>query len=223
MLDLEPPPPARKKLTIWLIVGGVASLLLPLAGVIYLRVAESRALRGPSGRSNLFEHREGGEVKITPTQTVVIPNSAVASPPPMAEGIRADSPPQPGGSSLDFIKMSAELKARTEVPAPTTKPAQAPAQVETKEAPVEKPAAKTVAKNGKKPFAFPKLQPSRGFSSFKGGKDAKKGAAGAQNTQALDPQAAGAGGGQDMSEMLKNLPPGAENDPRIQEYLKKHK
>lgn len=219
MVDLAPPPEERKKLTVWLIAGAVASLLLPLLVVIYLRVAESRAVPGPSGRNDLFEHREGTEVKLTPSQTVVIPRNQLASPAPFAEG----RPAPPGGSSLDFIKPNDELRSRAGPPKEASAPAAAQAPAPPPEPTVAaKSTSKTGAKGAKKDFAMPKLQTTKGFTSFtKGGKDAKKGAP--QDTSALDPQAAGAGGGQNMSEMLKKLPPGAENDPRIQEYLRTHK
>jgi len=222
MVDFTPaaPPPERKKLTLWLIAGGVASLLLPLLAVIYLRITETRAVPGPSGR-DLFEHREGSEVKLTPTQVVVIPTNLPASPPPIGEGRVA----APESSSLDFITTNDELRARTQAIKKDAGPPVAPQASPPPELPaVAKTTSKTPAKSTKKSFSVPRLQPSRGFSSFKGGKDAKKGASGQQTTGVLDPQAAGAGGGgQDMSEMLKNLPPGAENDPRIQEYLKNRK
>ncbi|MEK7384252.1 MAG: hypothetical protein AAB262_13320 [Elusimicrobiota bacterium] len=198
------PPQERKKLTAWLIAGAAASLLLPLLAVIYLRTTESRAVPGPSGRSDLFEHREGRDIKLTPTQTVAIPRNRAASPPPFASARPATS----RGSSLDFIKTNAELRARTAPPKAASSPiaAQAPAAAP-QPTTTTKSKSKTSAKKTRKDFAAPKLQPSRGFSSFKGGKEAENVGHGAD--------------GADISEMLKNLPPGAENDPRIQEYLKK--
>lgn len=217
MDDLAPPPPPqeRKKLTIWLIAGGVASLLLPLLAVIYLRITESRAVPGPSGRNDLFEHRDGSEAKLTPSQPVVIPRSQAASPPPFADA----RPAAPGGSSLDFIKTNAETRPPASAPPPVA--AQAPAPPP-EPAVAAKSTSKTAAKGAKKDFAMPKLHATKGFASFtKGGKDAKKGKNAPQDTSTLDPR--GAGGGQNMSEMLKNLPPSDENDPRIQEYLKTRK
>lgn len=212
MDDLAPPPPReRKKLTVLLIAGGVASLLLPLLAAVYLKMTESGSAPGPSGRSDLFEQREGSEVKLTPTQAVVIPKLQGVSPVPFAGG----RPAPTGGSSLDFIKGTDDLRARAQTPPP----ASAPAAAQTPPPPAEPaPAAesKTTAKNAKKAFSAPKLQPSRGFSGFTSGKDRKTGPQGAG---APGPQ--GMGGGQDMSEALKNLPGGAGDDPRLKEYLKK--
>lgn len=200
MADSAPvPPEQRKKLTVWLIAGAAASLLLPLLAAIYVRMNENVPVPGPSGRSDLFERREGGEVKLTPAQT---PAVAV----PKYQPARAAS----GGSSLDFIKTNDAMA--TQNPSPV--------QTESSPAPVQKPAAvaepaaaakpapsKTATKTSKKEFSVPRLQPSKRFSSFKSGKTAQ-------------PQAAGE---QDMSEMLKNLPPGSENNPQIQELLKNHR
>ena len=198
MADSAPPPEERKKLTAWLISGAVASLLLPLLVIVYLRITESRVVPGPSGRNDLFERREGSEVKLTPTQTAVIPRNQAVSPPPFADA----RPAAPGGSSLDFIKTNDELRVRANPPKAASVPVAAQAPVAASEpTTTAKSKSKTSAK---KDFAVPKLQSSKWSNSFKGGK-------GRQTT----------GGGQDMSEMLKNLPPGAENDPRIQEYLKK--
>lgn len=212
MTDFAPPeqPPERKKLTVWLVAGGVASLLLPLLAVVYQRVTETRAVPGLSGRNDLFERRVGKDTKLVPT--------------PFSEGRPAPS----GWSSLDFIKPTDELRARTGPPKAATATVAAQAPVPAPEPPpaAAKSKSKTPAKNAKKEFTMPKLQATKGFTSFtKGGKDAKTGPHGKQQTEGvLDPQAAGAGaaGGQDMSEILKKLPPGAENDPRVQEYLKAH-
>lgn len=184
----------RATRTRWLLAGGAASLLLPLLGVVYLHFSGEGGAAAPSGRADLFERREGAERKIVPSQAVIPAPSLVMPPPQAAPGA---SQARAAGSSLDFIRPSSELAAKTaETPKAEATPAPA---VSTTPAPT---AAKTKsAKNAKKPFTMPKLQPSRGFTGMGGpGKDAQSG----QNPQ----------------DLMKNLPPGAADDPRVQEYLK---
>ncbi len=221
MAALEPAAPeGRRKRTIWLLAGGAASLLIPLAGAIYLHLSENAGAPGPSGRSDLFERREDADQKITPTQTVVPPSALL--PPPPRSGV-AGAAEKPSASSLDFIKGSDELKARI---ADSKAAAAAPAAPPAPPAPVaavaeSTPTAKPVkpVKPGKKAFTMPKLQPSRGFTNFGSGSGAKSGAPGAPGAAGA---AAGAAGGQNSQDILKSLPPGAENDPRVQAYLKAH-
>jgi hypothetical protein len=202
----QEPPQERQKKTLWLLVAGTASLLIPLAGAVYLHWSQNAGAPGPSGHVDVFERREGEERKITPTQTAVVP-ATLMKPTGAIAGAAADV--RPVGSSLDFIKSNAEVQARiadsktaAAAPAASTAPA-APAA----DAPAPAAAAKT--KSGKKAFAMPKLQPTRGFSSF--GSTGSKGAA-----------KAGAQTGQNAQDFLKNLPPGSQNDPQVQAYLKAH-
>ena len=198
-------PQERQKKTVWLLAGGAISLLVPLAGAIYLHVSQNAGAAGPSSHVDVFERREGEEHKITPTQTAVVSSPATLMKPTGAIlGAAADN--RPVGSSLDFIKSNVDVQARVAeqktaaaAPAASTAPAA--------DAPVAAAAAKT--KPGKKPFAMPKLQPTRGFSSF--GSTGSKGAA-----------KAGAQTGQNAQDFLKNLPPGSQNDPQVQAYLKAH-
>ena len=112
-----------------------------------------------------------------------------------------------GGTSNSYF----QDKQAAVAPAASTPTVAAPPPV-----PEPTPAPKTVAKKGgKKEFNMPKLQGTKGFSSFKGGKAKPSGAQGM--TGVADPQA-GKGGG-DMSDMLKNVPGGA-NNPEVQKYLK---
>lgn len=198
----------RKKKTVWLLAGGAVSLLLPLLGVLYLHWSANAGARGPSGRSDLFERREGGDRRLTPSQT------AVAAPPAMT---MPSSLPTPGktetavGSSLDFIKPNDELAGKiAEPPKTATATTAVPAAVPP--APAKSGAATAPkAKKGPKQFTMPKLHPSRGFTQLGGAKGGADAAA---------PQ--GASGGADANDLLKNLPPGAENNPQVQEYLKSH-
>jgi hypothetical protein len=199
-------PQYRRKKTVWLMAGGAASLLIPLAGAMYLHWSQNAGASGPSGRSDVFERREGEDRKIVPTQTAV-----VLSPPGlMAPSSAAGTTDKTAASSLDFIKSNADLQARIADPkAAAAAPAVSTAPAAPAAAAVA--AAKKGDKKGKKAFAMPKLQPSRGFTNF--GSTGSKGAAstGAQP---------GTAGGQSAQDMMKNLPPGAVNDPRVQAYLK---
>ncbi|HXS99272.1 MAG TPA: hypothetical protein VN915_01205 [Elusimicrobiota bacterium] len=212
MAMLEPDvPPERKKKTIWLLAGGAASLLIPLAGAIYLHVSQNSGPTGPTGRSDVFERREGDDKKIMPTQSAV-----VTAPPalmsPVASGMVAGVAQKPTGSSLDFIQGGAELRAKLDdAKAAPQAPAAAPAASTATAAPdvaAPPPARAKKTKPGRKEFTMPKLQPTRGFTNFS---SSSKKTAGASS-----------GGGQDAQSLLNGLPPGAENDPRIQAYLKAH-
>jgi len=206
--------PERRKRTVWLLAGGAASLILPLLGALYLIRGGSGA-NAPSGRGDVFERRDSGEKKLVPTQAVV-PPSALATPTPAASSLPAGGGKleRPVGSSLDFIKPGAELSAKmTETPKAATATAAAPAPAAappaaTAATTTAAPAAKTPAKKGKKDFAMPKLQPTRGFSSMGGSHT---------TSSSKTPAAAGGGDGQDL---LKNLPPDAANNPQLQQYLK---
>ncbi|MCR4295013.1 MAG: hypothetical protein NUW21_05725, partial [Elusimicrobia bacterium] len=95
----------RRKRTIWLMAGGAASLILPLLGVLYMRMSEAKTARPPDS-SVMFDRREKGEEKVNITQTVVAPAALAASGVsslPIAGGMTVT--PAPGsGSSLDFVK-----------------------------------------------------------------------------------------------------------------------
>lgn len=202
----------RRKRTVWLLAGGAASLILPLLGVAYLHWSSISGAPGPSGRNDVFERRDGGEKRITPTQTAV-PVSAMMTPPPSSLPT-AGKTEKPAGSSLDFIKSNEEMTAKVaDPPKAATAPAAAPAAAPASAVPAPAPssAAKAPSKKGKKEFSMPKLQPSRGFTNFKGA-PAGKGTAAPQG---------GAPAGGDSQDLLKNLPPDAANNPQLQEYLKK--
>ena len=200
-------PQERQKKTVWLLAAGTASLLIPLAGAVYLHWSQNAGAAGPSGHIDVFERREGEERKITPTQTAVVSSpSALMKPSGMPAGAAvADKPP---GSSLDFIKSNSEVQARiADSKTAAAAPAAAPAASTAPAAAAPIAAAKT--KPGKKAFVMPKLQPTRGFTNF--GSTGSKGAANA-----------GAQTGQNAQDFLKNLPPGSQNDPQVQAYLKSH-
>lgn len=203
----------RDKRTKLLLAGGAVSLILPLLGVVYIRMNEAKTARAPDS-SVTFERREAGESKVNVSQTVTIMNTA-AAPAPVGEsslplpGGPTSTPAPGGGSSLDFIK-GGNFPEKTAAPAASTPTvAAAPPPPVAESGPISAPAAK---KGGKKAFAMPKLQGTKGFSSFKGGspKPTGKGLTGA---------AAPESGGGGMEDMLKNIPGGASN-PEVQKYLK---
>lgn len=206
--DQEISDEARKKRTIWLMAGGAASLILPLLGVAYLHISSLSGAQGPSGRNDVFERRDGGEKHLTPSNTAV-PVSVMASPPPASSLPGSGRTETAVGSSLDFVKPNQDLAAKVAEPAKAPAPAAAPAPAPEAAPVAAKTPPKTAKKGGKKEFAMPKLQTSRGFTSMGG---AKGGAAAAAP--------GGAQGSGDMQELMKNLPPGSENNPQLQQYLK---
>ena len=204
-------PPERKKKTIWLLAAGTASLLIPLAGAVYLHWSQNVGAAGPTGRSDVFERREGEDRKILPTQSAVVTSaSALTTPPPSGPTV-SGAAGKPAGSSLDFITSNADMQARLNDPKPAAAPpAASTAPAAPEEPPAAVPAATKKAKAGKKEFTMPKLQPSRGFTNF--GSTGNKGGS----------KSSAQSGGGNSQDMLKNLPPGAENDPNVQAYLKAH-
>ncbi len=209
---------ARSKRTRMLLAGGAVSLALPLLGVLYLRLSESKTARPPDA-SVTFDRREKGEEKVNVSQNIAMPSQAVQVGPgpsslPVAGGMTVS--PAPGsGSSLDFVKGGANntyYQDKPAAPAASTAPAVAAAAAAPPPEPA--PAVKVAAKGGKKPFMMPKLNGTKSFSSFKGTTPAGKPGAGA--AAAGDPQA----GGANVADMLKNVP-GANNNPDLQKYLKK--
>lgn len=200
----------RKKRTFLLMAGGAVSLVLPLLGVVYIRMNESRPARGPNA-AVMFDHREGGEAKVNVSQTVTV-NPAAAGPSSLPVAGQAGMTPAPGGSSLDFVKgNNTYFQDKTaEAPKPST-PTAAPAAA----APEPEPAPKAEAKKGgKKSFNSPKLTGTKSFSNFKASSPKPTGGQGMSGV--ADPQS-GKGGG--MSDMLKNVPGGMDN-PEVQKYLK---
>lgn len=203
----------RDKRTKVLLAGGAVSLILPLLGVVYIRMNEAKTARAPDS-SVTFERREAGEEKVNVSQTVTIINPAAApvsgaSSLPIPGGMTA-TPASGGGSSLDFVKGGA-FPEKTAAPAASTPTvAAAPPPPVMESGPIAKPVA---PKSGKKAFSMPKLQGTKGFSSFKGGSPKPTG-------QGMTGAAAPTGkGDDDMSDMLKNVP-GGVNNPEVQKYLK---
>lgn len=212
----------RRKRTIWLMAAGAASLVLPLLGVLYMRMSEAKGTRPPDS-SVMFDRREKGETKVNVSQAVTIVAPAAqtgASSLPVAGGMTAVPVPG-GGSSLDFVKGGAsnayfQDKDKSAAPPAEAAPPPPPPPVAGPSGPIE-PAAKTVAqKGGKKAFNMPKLQGTKQISNFKGASPKPTGAPSGM-TGVADPQAGKDGG--DMADLLKNVP-GGVNNPEVQKYLK---
>lgn len=207
---------ARKKRTILLLAGGAASLVLPLLGVVYIRLSEAKTARPPDS-SVMFDRRESGDEKVNVSQTVTIiapasPGGPGSSSLPVAGGPTVTTT----GSSLDFVKHATttgyygDKQAAAAPPAASTQAAPA-GPIAAPEA--EAPKVSDRKAGGKKAFAMPKLQGTKGFSSFKGKSPKPTGGAGMAGV------AAPAGKSDDMEELLKNVPGGA-NNPEVQKYLK---
>lgn len=209
---------ARKKKTLILLVGGAFSLILPLAGVLYLRWKENKTAPKQTDAA-VFQQREGAEKRITvaaaPAMSAAVALAQPASlPPPTGAAGSLPMPPvegkSSGGGSLGFIKPTGDYYAdKKEEPKPEPKkeePKAAPAE----EAQPKKAPAKTAkTKPGKKPFVMPRLQTGKGFTTMK-----RPG----QQQAAEEP--AGDDDEMDMQEMLKKIPGGASN-PDVQKYLNK--
>jgi len=191
-------PEERRKKTLWLLVAGAASLLIPLAGAIYIHWKDNAGSAGPSGRGDVFERREGAERRMTPSQTAVVLSAPAQSRPASAAT---------GGSSLDFIKGGSDMQGKAAEPKAAAAPPPAPAAAAPPAAPAP---AKTAAATAKRPFNAPRLQPTRGFTHL--------GSSGASGT--ANGSVPGTAGGQNMQGVLNNLPPGSENNPQVQAYLK---
>lgn len=209
---------ARKKKTLLLLVGGAVSLILPLAGVFYLRWKENKALPKQADAA-VFQQREGAERRITvagaPAMSAAVALAQPASlPPPTAGGGSLPMPPvegkSSGGGSLGFIKPTGDYYAeKKEEPKPEPKKEEPKAAPAEEEQPKKAPAKTAKTKPGKKPFVMPRLQTGKGFTNFK-----RPG----QNQQAQEE--AGEDEEMSMQEMLKQVPGGASN-PDVQKYLNK--
>jgi pyruvate/2-oxoglutarate dehydrogenase complex dihydrolipoamide acyltransferase (E2) component len=206
--QLEPEQEERRKKTKWLMIAGAASLLLPLAGAVYMHWSDTAGTDGSNMRSDMFEAHDG-RGPLVPSQTVSAGQSMVGS----GKAV----------SSLDFIKAGEEFKSHAPaMPAASTATAPVAAPVA---APAPAAPAAQAAANGKKQFFMPKLRttgtnfkswlpsiPTSGTSSA--------GAAGTPTVAGAVPGAAGAAGtAQNAKKTLQGLPPAAANDPNVQKLL----
>lgn len=189
---------ARNRRTLYLMVGGAASLLLPLLGVAYLKFMDQPPPQH-SGPTVAFEHRgvDGTQLmKLSPAATPApaMSGAPLAQVPQLAprEGSPAPIQSEGGGAdaggSLGFIRgggdyyhdkgaaapapaQAAPAPQQAAAPAPAPKPAPAVAQAKTKAAP--------------KPFSMPHLHTinSGSYGSFAD----KPGRGGAGGGQTLTP------------------------------------
>ena len=187
-------------------------MIIPLLGVLYIRWSENRGAPKQTDAQGVFQAREG-ERRLTPPSApamsaavaVGVPaQSPSAAPPPLLSSPMPGAKSAEGSGSLGFIKPSEDYYSKTPQPAAEPKKEEAKPAPPPTEAP--KPAAKSAKSSApaKKPFAMPKLNTTKGFTSFK------------RNQPGAETPAEEGG---DMSEMLKQLPPGAQNNPDLQKYL----
>ncbi len=220
MDPIDPEEAARRKKTLMLLAGGAVSLVLPLLGILYMRWNESRGIAKQSAAAEVFQAREG-ERRIVPSNAPAMaaavalgaPAQAPSSPPagmmtPLPSGASGGQ----GGGSLGFIKPSDDYFKDKPAEAPAPKKEEAAPPPPPAEEPKAAPAKTAKTKPGKKAFAMPKLNTTKGFTSFK------------RNQPGA---AAEEGGGDDaspadMAEMLKSIPGGA-NNPDVQKYLNQKK
>ncbi len=188
-IDAEDQLLRRNRRTMFLILAGAACLLVPLAGLLYIRLSETPVSTIAGSVTHPFERRASPIDRSRPAMT----------PAPFP-----DATPGAANNSLLFIKGGNEFYPSSQQPSPP--PAAAPAAAEAnppEAAPV--PDTATAAKTSRpkavvKPVARPKLQHGKFGASAFGGFNNQKGTPGApQNDQA--PADA-----PDMSSMLKNLP-----------------
>lgn len=216
----------RRKRTLYLVVGGVLSLVLPLLGLIYFKLSETQVFSGNVDPNAVFARREGLSARIQPAGAPAAPSS----PPGAAAATGTPLPVSQGAESgLSMIRGGNDYYQEKTQPTPT------PAPAPVKPPPVAPPAApaKTAAATGPQPFSMAHLK-ATGLgdvrSWFSGGSPRPSSAPGrpqaqAQGTQqapninALLNAAPGASGTAtgvapavpDINALLKNMPNPASN------------
>ncbi len=133
----------RRRRTVYLLLGGALSLLIPLLIVLYLHISESPAAGSGTNHPGFVTRKNWGE-KIKPAVT----------PAPMAKSLAA-----PAGDSLGFIKGSPEYYPPAQA-RQTSLPANPEAAAHKQAAPPAPKSATTAQKQatpGYKPFTQPKL------------------------------------------------------------------
>lgn len=174
----------RQKRTVLLMIGGALSLLLPLLAAVYIRMTDVQAPTSSGGSA--FAHRASAQEApriapaITPAPSTAGGGALAQVPvaPPRESSpapIQADAPSAPQGGSLGFIRGGDDYYKDKDKQAAAGPQVQQPQTQQAQAAPPPPPqvaAAEPAAKRGKpapKPFSMPKLQPTKGFSSFRGG------------------------------------------------------
>ncbi|HAM35474.1 MAG TPA: hypothetical protein DEB40_04295 [Elusimicrobia bacterium] len=190
----------RNRRSLLILLAGAASLLIPLLGVVYLRITESPGPFIPGNAAHGFARRQTQADRIRVPVAPAMPVPMEQAPP---AGRPAPAAPQPAGTdSLGFVKAGSEYYP----PPPAQPPAARPSAPEPKAPPKKASVAKAKPKKtAPKRFVQPKLQNSgaRGsFSDFKANKPLGAG------------QAPGAPSGDvpDVGSMLGDIP--GVNDPQ---------
>ncbi len=223
----------RQKRTLLLLIGGIACLLLPLIWILYLKLSEPQVLPTGLSASDIFTKRGGnsGEAgKISPAASAAAP-MAFSPAPPLPSTSQEAALPAPnkaaatqsaaGQDSMAFIRGGQDYQEKTPPPQPqvqagTTTPPPPPPIPAPQPAARQKSSAKTAAKPSPKPLVMPKLQGWSGPTAFGHNKPQKAAPqSGALPQGSVAPAAAGlvpqgAGGLPDMSQLMKNLPAGAQ-------------
>lgn len=223
----------RRKKTFYLLLGGIASLLVPALWLLYGKLNEMPEMSAAGLAGNDIFRKRGTDgsstVKITPAASQAPPSNympgaltsaASVAPSSTAASGRVESTQQ---DSMAFIRGGQDYQEKqAPPPPPPPAPAKAPPPAPAAPAPAPTVQAKA-APPAKKPFTMPKLQGWKGFGGFGGSKASQQQQLtpqqAAQMQKAMQPQQQGAGGGLGAPGVLKaghtgampqgGVPPGA--------------
>lgn len=159
----------RSRRTLFLLLGGAASLLLPLGAILYLKLTDPSAGRNGPQAAVLFEKRgydgqSASNSKITPAMTPAV-NGGLPNAPAGADGKPGVSPAVPAGSSLSMVRGGEDMY---EKPAPAPPPPAPKPQVQAKAPPPPpEPEPEPAPQPTARAFQPPKLKSSGNFTQFK--------------------------------------------------------
>ncbi len=155
----------RRRHTLYLIAGGTVSLLLPLGGVLYLKMTDTTAPPASVRADDIFAHREGAAVRLQPAAGAAAPQPlAMPAAPPAVSSVPATSPPQESG--LSMIRGGEDyFPGKSASPAPAPQPPPAPAAAAAPAPPRAIPAPRPAA--APKTLAMPQLKPAQGFGQVR--------------------------------------------------------
>ena len=219
---------ARSRRTLLLMIGGALSLLIPLAGAVYLRMKDAPAAHTVSNTTLFGKRGDTIAPAATPAPSV---NDMPLAQVPTTEARRGSPSPMQGGAtsssggSLSMVRGGGEMYNQPKEAPPAAPPAAtpAPAAPAPRSEPEPEPAP-APAKKGPKPFNMPKLRTTSNFKSFSTGSTAAR--------PGMPPPggaARPAAGGQqqpsqaDMQQMMQALPPGTDMNALINSYKDKKK
>lgn len=155
----------RNRRSLYLLMAGIASLLIPLLAVLYLRMSETGSRAAAVDSPGAFVRREGSTGRIKSASAAAMPLPPLPAANPSLPKAAAYSPAAKN-DSLGFIKGGSEYFPKEKPEAPP------PPQITTQEqpAPEQKSApSKQKGKTAYKPFNPPKLQSTgSSFSNFRG-------------------------------------------------------